>query len=100
MDMAPNGCVGRTLSFVATSMVPYLLSRAAFNFWFWAFQGGSQRHLWTMSCCVKQPLAVTGALQCTLESMLDVGRDSLTSHISEIRFLLFLFLLLLEQDKC
>lgn len=47
---------------------------------------------------VKQPLPVMGTLQGTLETMLDVRRDNLTSHIWEIRFLLFSFLL--EQDKC
>lgn len=75
--------------------------RSDFNFWYWAFQGGSQRSLWTMSHyadTVKQPLPVMGTLQGTLETMLDVRRDNLTSHIWEIRFLLFSFLL--EQDKC
>lgn len=104
MGMIPNGWVGRTLSFVATNMVSYLKGRAPFTFFqFWAIQGGSQRSLWTMSHCadtVEKPLSVSGTLQCTLKTTLDVGRDNLTSHIWEIRFLLFPFLVLLEQDKC
>lgn len=85
-------------------MVSYPKGRAAFNFsWFGAFQGGFQRSVWTMSHCadtVKQSLPVMGALQCTLQTMLAVGRDNLTSHIWEIRFLLFPFLVLLEKGKC